>query len=146
MGGVGFAPPTVCSKNSRRSETYASHRNCHTETYGVVNFGDARSSEVIRRRRRTWFHHWSKGCTASIRTMQGRAALLTADVPFCTSTWSLRRLWAKRQSLLPGMRRRNRHGGKAHRPRGSVCLSAMSISLLMALLFVHFIAIFWSFV
>ena len=29
---------------------------------------------------------------------------------------------------------------------GSVRLSAMSISLLMALLFVHFIAIFWSFV
>ena len=27
-------------------------------------------------------------------------------------------------------------------PSGSVCLSAMSISLLMALLFVHFIAIF----
>ena len=37
MGGVGFAPPTVLSKNCRRSETYASHRNCHTDTYKVVN-------------------------------------------------------------------------------------------------------------
>ena len=33
-------------------------------------------------------------------------------------------------------------GKKCQAPVGSVCLSAMSISLFMALLFVHFIAIF----